>query len=244
MALQEANQAFLRIPSKPENASQRSRVPSNDPPPCSAIGHLGQVIHVPDSRDGIVSIGGVQVLEVGVYCRLQRGRAHVSADIGLRVFGEAGRVNAHAPQHTRGANPTVAPRSSDGTPAIVSPAGLGRPPGLVAVDGDVACEGFPLGVPEAGEVVADRLFEKRFQETLHAARKPRMVAVVGVRMSNAHERWPEGPLATLGNDDLVRAGLPVAFLASPFPPRRTGTTSSPRQALASPATASESMPSL
>ena len=49
-------------------------------------GHLGQVIHVPDSRDGIVSIGVVQMLEVGVYRRLQRGRAHVSADIGLPVF--------------------------------------------------------------------------------------------------------------------------------------------------------------
>jgi hypothetical protein len=67
MALQEANQAFLRILSVRENASKRSRVPFYDLP-LSAISHISQMIHVFDSRDGIVSIGGVQVLEVWVYC--------------------------------------------------------------------------------------------------------------------------------------------------------------------------------
>ena len=89
MALQQANQAFLRIPSRPENASKQSYVPSNDPPSRSAIGHLGQVIHVPDSRYSVVAISVVEVLEVGVYCRLQR-----ASSMSDTIYDEYDNVNS------------------------------------------------------------------------------------------------------------------------------------------------------
>ena len=55
-------------------------------------------------------------------------------------------------------------------------------------------------------MVPDGLFEKRSPKALHVARELRVVAVVVIGMSNAHERWPEDTLSTLGDDDLVRAG--------------------------------------
>ena len=51
VALQEGNQASLRIAGEARNASKRLRVPSNDRP-LPVISHVGQAVHLPGSRDG------------------------------------------------------------------------------------------------------------------------------------------------------------------------------------------------
>ena len=68
-------------------------------------------------------------------------------------------MNTNAPQHAGGADAALPLLPIDRTPLVIAPAGLRLAPRIATVDRHIGAQCLALGVPDAGEDVADILVE-------------------------------------------------------------------------------------
>src|SRR5260370_12031029 len=107
--------------------------------------------------DGVLArrAGDFSLRAIGRCRSLIEGRPRqVRPDIAPGGFGEAGGMDAHPPEHARGANAALPLLAVDAHMAGLPPARPGRRPGLIAAFLDKPPQRFALGVPSPWNTLA------------------------------------------------------------------------------------------